>query len=248
MKTSGNTVLITGGATGIGFALASRFSSLGNEVMICGRREAKLREAKERLPQVSIMRCDISQQPDVESLLAWVTSDHPGINVLVNNAGIQRAIDLKKGIEDLVANEDEIMVNLRAQVYLSAYFVPLFSKRPSESAIINVSSGLAFVPLSRFPVYCATKAAIHSFTISLRHQLKDTPVRVFEVIPPTVYDTELKGRPLPKSDWTASSEEVADAVIVGLENDDPEIPVGQAKGWLAGSKGDLDAAFRNMNR
>ncbi len=247
MKTSGNTVLITGGATGIGFALASMFSNLGNEVMICGRREGKLREAKERLPGISIRKCDISQQADVESLLAWVTSSHPDINVLVNNAGIQRAIDLRKGVEDLMANEDEIMINLKAQIYLSAYFVPVFSRRRSESAIINVSSGLAFVPLARFPVYCATKAAIHSFTVSLRHQLKETPIRVFEVIPPTVHDTELKGRPLPKGDWTVSSDEVADAVIRGLGNNDPEISVGAAKGWLAGSKGDLDAAFNNMN-
>jgi uncharacterized oxidoreductase len=172
MKSSGNSVLITGGATGIGFALASAFSNLGNEVIVCGRREEKLRQAKERLPGISIRKCDISQRADVESLVSWVVSSHPDVNVLVNNAGIQRAIDLRKGVEDLTANEDEIMINLRSQVYLSAYFVPVFSKRPGESAIINVSSGLAIVPLARFPVYCATKAAIHSFTVSLRHQLR----------------------------------------------------------------------------
>jgi uncharacterized oxidoreductase len=248
MKTSENTVLITGGATGIGFALASSFSSQGNEVIICGRREEKLREAKEKLPGISIRKCDISHQADIESLFDWVSSNFPRINVLVNNAGIQRAIDLRKGMEDLIKNEDEIMINLKAQIYLAACFVPVFSKKQSESAIINVSSGLAFVPLARFPIYCATKAAIHSFTVSLRHQLKETPIRVFEVIPPTVYDTELKGKPLQKSDWTVSSNEVADAVMKGLENNDYEISIGAAKNWLMGSKSDLETAFNNMNR
>jgi uncharacterized oxidoreductase len=140
------------------------------------------------------------------------------------------------------------MINLKAQIYLAACFVPVFSKKQSESAIINVSSGLAFVPLARFPIYCATKAAIHSFTVSLRHQLKETPIRVFEVIPPTVYDTELKGKPLQKSDWTVSSNEVADAVMKGLENNDYEISIGAAKNWLMGSKSDLETAFNNMNR
>ncbi len=176
-----------------------------------------------------------------------MASSHPSINVLVNNAGIQRALDLKKGAEDIKANDDEISINLRAQIYLAASFVPLFSQRQGESAIVNVSSGLGFVPLARFPVYCATKAAIHSFTVSLRYQLRETPVRVFEVIPPTVYDTELKGKPLPRSDWTVSSAEVADAVVNGMGRDEPEISVGPTKGWLAAYKGDLDAAFTRMN-
>ena len=96
MKTSGNTVLITGGATGIGFALASIFSETGNEVVICGRREEKLREAKEKLPRISTKQCDISHQADIESLFDWVSSNFPDVNVLVNNAGIQRAIDLRQ--------------------------------------------------------------------------------------------------------------------------------------------------------
>ncbi|MDA4111596.1 MAG: SDR family NAD(P)-dependent oxidoreductase [Thaumarchaeota archaeon] len=248
MKTSGNTVLITGGATGIGFALAAALSNQGNEVIICGRREEKLSEAKEKLPGISIRTCDISQQAEIESLFDWVTSNFPGINVLVNNAGMQRAIDFRKGVEDLIKNEDEINVNLKAQIYLAAYFVPVFSRRQTESAIINVSSGLAFVPLAKFPIYCATKAAIHSFTISLRHQLRVTPIRVFEVIPPTVYDTELKGKPLQKSDWTVSSYEVADAVMKGLKNNDYEISLGAAKNWINGSKNELEIAFNNMNR
>ena len=119
MEISGNTVLITGGATGIGFALAESFSNQGNEVIICGRREEKLRAAKEKLPGLTIRMCDISKQSDIESLSDWVTSNFPNINVLVNNAGIQRAVDFRMGLEILVKNEDEIMINLRAQIYLA---------------------------------------------------------------------------------------------------------------------------------
>jgi uncharacterized oxidoreductase len=113
---------------------------------------------------------------------------------------------------------------------------------------VNVSSGLAFVPIARFPIYCATKAAIHSFTMSLRYQLKDTKIKIFELIPPTVYDTELKGRPLEKSDWTVSSAEVAGAMMKGLETDEFEIAVGSTRNWLRASKSDLDQAFSNINR
>ena len=188
MKTQSNTVLITGGATGIGFSLAEAFVKAGNEVVICGRREAKLIEAKSRLPQVHVTVCDLSKEDKRRSLYEWVSSNFNDVNMLVNNAGIQRMIDLKKGISELSAGDDEIEVNLKACVHLSVLFTPLFLKK-EETAIINVSSGLCFVPIAVMPVYCATKAAIHSFTQSLRHQLRDTSIRVFEVIPPTVHRT-----------------------------------------------------------
>jgi uncharacterized oxidoreductase len=250
MKTVGNTILITGGSTGIGFALASSFSNLGNEVIICARSEEKLRAAKEKLPKINVRHCDISRKEDVESLFGWVTSSFPDLNVLVNNAGIQNAIDLKKGVQEVMkgAEDDEIAINLRSQIYLSAYFVPLFLGSEKEGAIVNVSSGLAFVPLTRFPIYSATKAAIHSFTMSLRNQLKDTNIKVFEVIPPTVYDTELKGKPLEKSDWAISSSEVAEATVKGMENNEYEIPAGSTNNWLRASKNELDEAFKRINR
>src|SRR5271157_5356916 len=195
MQTRNNTTLITGGATGIGFALAESFVKLGNEVIICGRRVDKLEDAKRRLPALTIRRCDVSREKDRDDLCAWTEENFEGLNVLVNNAGIQRQVDLTKGIEDLLKNEDEIEINLKAQIYLAAQFVPMFSKH-KEAAIVNVSSGLGFVPLTIFPIYSATKAAIHSFTMSLRYQLRGTSIKVFEVIPPTVYDTELKGKPI----------------------------------------------------
>lgn len=246
MDVRNNTILITGGATGIGFALAESFTRLGNEIIICGRRENKLAEAREKLPSLHTLRCDISKESDRKSLYDFVSSSFKGINVLVNNAGIQRTVDLRKGLEDLLKNDDEININFTSQVYLSAYFIPLLSKQ-KEAAIVNVSSGLGFVPMAIFPIYCATKAAIHSFSMSLRHQLRETSIKVFEVIPPTVYDTELKGQKQERNEYSISAAEVADAAMKSLENDEYEIALGMAKGLSAGSKSDQDAAFKRMN-
>lgn len=247
MKTSGNTILITGGATGIGFALAERFVKLGNKVIICGRREEKLAEASKKLPGIYTIRCDISKEADREALAKRIKRDFDDLNVLINNAGIQRRIDLKVGIEEFLRNDhNEIDINLKSQIYLAVRFTPTLAKK-KEAAIINVSSGLGFVPMVIFPIYSATKAGIHSFTMSLRHQLRDTPIKVFEVIPPTVHDTELKGKPIEKTDYSISATEMADEIIKGIAQDQYEIPAGASKKWLAASKPELDQDFKNMN-
>jgi uncharacterized oxidoreductase len=248
MKTSNNTVLITGGATGIGLRLAEEFVKANNDVIICGRREEKLNEAKSKLPQIHTRVCDVSGTKDRESLFNWITTNFRNINVLVNNAGIQRMLELKNGIRELTRTESEIDINLTSTVHLSAYFIPLFIQQ-KESAIINVSSGLAFIPIAAMPIYCATKAALHSFTISLRHQLKDTSVKVFEIIPPTV-DTDLdKGsrtqrnmayRGIPPS-------EVASSTMKALANDEFEHAVGQAQNLVAASRSNFDEQFNRMN-
>jgi uncharacterized oxidoreductase len=186
MKITGNTVLITGGATGIGFALAERFVKAGNKVIVCGRRQDKLEEAKRKLPEIRIIKCDVSKESEQRELLDWVKKNSKELNILINNAGVMRMIDLKKG--ELERNE-EIDTNLKAPINISRLFVPHLTKQ-KEAAIVNVSSGLAFAPLAITPIYCATKAGLHSFTLSLRHQLKNTSVKIFEVIPPRV-DTEL---------------------------------------------------------
>jgi uncharacterized oxidoreductase len=245
MRTSNNTILITGGATGIGLALAGLFMKSGNEVIICGRREDRLDEARKKLPGLHAKRCDISSKSDLESLYVWLDANFKELNVLVNNAGIQRRIDLKNTGSDS-AIDDEIDINLKAQISLSAHFIPILSKR-NEAAIVNISSGLGFVPIAAFPVYCATKAALHSFSVSLRYQLRQTPIKVFEVIPPTVHDTELKGRFLEKNEYSVSASEVAHAVIGGMSSDEYEIAIGSSKNLVAGSKGDLDRAFGRMN-
>lgn len=194
MKLNGNTVLITGGATGIGFALAEAFVKAGSEVIVCARTEENLKQAKEKLTQLHVKKCDISKEADCDELFAWVTENFKDLNVLINNAGIQRMIDFKKGTEDLIRyrafdGEDEITVNFRSLVYLTALFTPHLMKQ-REAAIVNVSSGLAFHPMPLLPVYSATKAAVHTFSVALRQQLEGTSVKVFELIPPMV-DTNL---------------------------------------------------------
>ena len=242
----GNTILITGGATGIGFALAEAFSKLGNRVIICGRRQDRLEEAKQKLPDIHIKKCDVSKKEDQKMLFEWVNKEFGDLSMLINNAGIQRNIDFRKGTADLLKSDDEIDINLKAQVHLSAYFIPMLSKQ-QESAIVNVSSGLGFAPLALFPIYCATKAAIHSFSLSLRHQLRETPIKVFEVVPPTVYDTELKGRMIEKTEWSSSSIEVAEAVVTGIEHHEYEIAIGASKNLTKSSRDGLDEAFKRMN-
>ncbi len=248
MKTSNNTVLITGGGTGIGFCIAEELVKSGNEVIICGRREDKLKEAKGKLRQISTKVCDVSNPKERAELFSWVTSKFKGINVLVNNAGVQRMIDFRKGIDELAKHENEVDINLTATIQLSAYFIPVLMQR-EEAAIVNVSSGLAFIPLAIMPIYCATKAALHSFSISLRHQLRDTPVKVFEVIPPTV-DTQLdKGtrdlrnmtyRGIPPAD-------VATAMMKSLREDEYECLVGQAKNLMEASRTNFEEQFGRMN-
>ncbi len=249
MNTKGNTVLITGGATGIGFSLAESFTKAGNDVIVCGRRQEKLREAQNRLPRIHTWQCDLSVNKGRRMLHDWVISNFKGINVLVNNAGIQRMIDFRKNPHELFGGEDEIETNLRAVIHLSAYFIPDFMEK-RESAIINISSGLAFVPLAVAPVYCATKAAVHSFSISLRHQLRGTSIKVFEIIPPTV-DTELdKGARNRRGQQYGGipPSEIADAAMKALEKDEYEAAVGQAQGLKTAAGSDkLDRIFQNMN-
>src|SRR4030043_1335419 len=227
MRTADNTILITGGATGIGFSLAEAFDIAGNEIIICGRRENRLEEAKNKLPRIHIRVCDLSKEKERKSLFEGVSSNFSNTNILINNAGIQRMIDFKSGTHDLFDGEDEIEINLKASVHLSAYFIPLLLKH-EEAAIINVSSGLAFIPLAVAPVYCATKAAVNSFSLSLRHQLRDTPIKVFEVIPPMV-DTELdKGArgERGQEDRGIPPAEVAKATIKALKKNEYEVAVG----------------------
>jgi uncharacterized oxidoreductase len=254
MKISGNTILITGGATGIGFALAEAFIRQGNEVIVCGRTDGNLALAKEKLPQLHTRRCDLSVEKEWENLYNWVSANFADTNVLVNNAGIQRMIDFRRGTSDLfryrqIDGEDEIEINLRACVYLTAYFVPGFSRK-EEAAIMNVSSGLGFIPMAMVPVYSATKAALHSFSVTLRHQLRNTHIKVFEIIPPTV-DTNLdRGarKDRGQQDMGISPAEVAEAALASIEKDEYEIAVGKAQNLRSAARENFGQAFSNMNR
>jgi uncharacterized oxidoreductase len=189
MKTTGNTILITGGSSGIGFELGKQFLTLGNTVIITGRDEAKLQKAKSLLPALQTIKSDVSQPKEIDSLLKKVLADFPHLNVLINNAGIMHTINWHDSSLDLETLTEEIDINLKGPMRMAKAFLPHL-KNQEEAAIINISSGLAFVPLPTSPVYCATKAALHSFSLSLRVQLKNNRVKVFEVAPPAT-ETEL---------------------------------------------------------
>jgi uncharacterized oxidoreductase len=243
MELAGNTVLVTGGASGIGLALAERFLQAGSAVIICGRREAKLREAQGAHPQLATRVCDVADESDRRALFDWAAGEYPRLNVLVNNAGIQRYPHLAEP-EEWDRTRQEIAINIDAPLHLTALFMPHLLKQP-RSAIINVTSGLAFVPMARAPIYSATKAALHSFTLSLRHQLVGTPIEVIEIIPPAV-NTDLGGPGL--HTFGVPVDEFADAVMARLQAGEIEIPYGFAAQSSRASREELDAIFQRMNQ
>ena len=237
MRITNNTILITGGATGIGFELAKEFIANGNTVIICGRREEKLNEAKRLLPQVIIKQCDVGDIEQRRELYKFCVTNHAEINVLVNNAGMQREIDFRKGEENYLQGDNEVSINLDACFHLTALFTPYFMKK-NEAAIINVTSGLGIIPLIITPVYSATKAGLHSFSVSLRNQLTSTSVKVFEIIPPIV-DTDLDRGARDKrgqTDKGIKPEQVAKESIEAIAKDKFEIPIGIVKVLRIGSR------------
>jgi uncharacterized oxidoreductase len=242
MDVVGNTVLITGGASGIGLALGERFLHAGSQVIVCGRREEKLREVKARHPQLTVRVCDVAEDRERLALLRWAVAEFPRLNVLVNNAGIQRRVQLIEP-EEWPRTRSEIAINFEAPIHLSTLFIPhlLRQERP---VIINVTSGLAFAPLAGAPIYSATKAALHSFSLSLRHQLAHTPIQVVEIVPPAV-NTDLGGAGL--HTFGVPAEEFADAVMSRLQAGDLEIPYGFSAHASQASRPELDAIFQHLN-
>jgi uncharacterized oxidoreductase len=243
MDFTSSTVLISGGASGIGLALAERFLQAGSQVAVCGRRPEKLRAAQAKLPQLTIRRCDLAQVAERVALFQWAVKEFPRLNVLVNNAGIQRRVNLATH-EEWPNTQEEIAINLEAPIHLARLFIPHLLGQATP-AILNVTSGLAFTPLAVVPVYSATKAALRSFTLSLRHQLAQTPIRVVEIVPPAV-NTDLGGPGLHTSGVPV--EEFADAVMAGLRAGDTEIPYGFSARASRASRQELDELFRRMNQ
>ncbi len=248
MRLTGNTVLITGGSSGIGYSLAKAFLDRGNCVIICGRSEEKLLAVQQAYPEIRIRVCDVSDDEDRRALCSWVTDHYPDLNVLINNAGIQRDIDFNRGADDLTAGPSEIDININGPVYLSAYLVPHL-KTQKDSVIINNSSCLAFTPMARVPIYCATKAFLHNFTLSLRFQLHQSGIKVFEILPPRV-KTELNiaaRRKMGYADTGVDSDEFVSAVMGGLENDVLEIEYPEAISVIHASRAELDEMFMSIN-
>jgi uncharacterized oxidoreductase len=231
MQISNNTILITEGATGIGLALAVEFLNKGNEVIICGRRENALNEAKSKYPKLHIHQADISKSEERKNLINWSIQNFPKLNMLINNAGIQREFlfDDQK-VAEKFDRENEIEINLTAPIHLTMLLLPHL-KQQQNSSIINISSGLAYVPISIMPVYCATKSALQSFTKSLRYQLRNDNIKVFEVSPPVV-DTELDNGARDQRGQTnkgLKTKVVATETLKGLSKDNYNISIGQVK-------------------
>ena len=239
MQLTGNKILITGGATGIGLGLTQRFVEEGNTVIICGRRNAPLDAVKAKHPQVITRVTDLAKESDRIALYDWIAQEHSDLNVLVNNAGIQNWMD--------VADTDfyqralaEVTTNALSPIHLASLFVGL----PALRTIMNVSSGLAFVPLAKAPVYCATKAFMRSFTLSLRHALKAKNIEVVEIIPPAL-NTDLGAPGLhdaypPVSDFIAS-------IFKQLEAGKNELTFGTSEERAKVNNETITAYFERMN-
>lgn len=181
MKLKSDTILITGGSSGIGLEMAKQLISLGNTVIITGRDLSKLELTKKQLPSVHIYQCDVIDSQAICELYKKVTADFPKLNILINNAGIMRAVDFNDTEYDKICSE--IDINLSGPIRMVQQFLPHLKKQP-EAAIVNVTSGLAFITFQKTPVYSAAKAGLHTYTKTLRLQLKNTSVKVFELAPP----------------------------------------------------------------
>jgi len=192
MNPSGNTILITGGGTGIGRGLAEAFHRDGNHVIIAGRRRSVLQDTARANPGMRFLTVDVEDLDDIQRFRAEVKAEFPALNVLINNAGMMKSEDLRSGVEDLAIAEQTVVINLLGTFRITAALMPLLLAQP-KATIMTVSSGLAFLPIHPYPSYCATKAAVHSWTQSLRYQMRGTSVEVLEIAPPYV-QTELTGR------------------------------------------------------
>ena len=246
MNLTGNTILITGGGSGIGRALAVELQKLGNQVIVAGRRKRALEETTAANPGMRSVQLDIESATAIRSFAAQVAADFPSLNVLINNAGIMRPEKLLAQQPGLADAEAIVTTNLLGPIRLTAALLPHFEKQP-HATIVNVSSGLAFMPLALTPTYCATKAAIHSYTQSLRYQLRGTHIEVLELVPPYVATYMMSGA----SDPRAMPLDKFIAEVMGIlktEPTPPEICVENVKGLrFAAESGKYDGIFQGLN-
>lgn len=247
MQTTGNTILITGGGSGIGRGWAEAFHRLGNQVIISGRRQAALDDVVAANPGMAAFTVDMTDSKSIADLAHEVVAAYPGLNAVINNAGIMVNEDLASG-DNLPIAEATIATNLLGPIRLTAALLPHLLGQPSAT-VLTVSSGLAFVPLAVTPTYSATKAAIHAYSQSLRHQLRNTSVEVLEIAPPYV-QTTLQGEhqasdpnAMPLADYIAETMQ-----LLAGETPDGEVLV-QRVHWLrfAEKRGEAGAVFGALN-
>lgn len=246
MNLTGNTILITGGGSGIGRAFAEQLHKLGNQIVIAGRRQKALDETTAANPGMRSFVLDIEDPVDIRTFAAQAAAESPALNVLVNNAGIMRQENLLADKRDLADSESIIATNLLGPIRLTAALLPHLQKQP-HSAVINVSSGLAFLPLTVTPTYCATKAAIHSYTESLRYQLRATQTEVIELIPPYVATNLMDGADDPRA--MPLDQFITEVMqILKTQPTPSEICVENVKGLrFAAASGRYDAVFAGLN-
>jgi len=227
MKLTGHTILITGGSAGIGLAFALKFAELGNQVIVTGRRKAVLDAVKARHPKLHTVQSDVADPGQISDIAARMKAEFPNLDVLMNNAGISLYKNLKGTAADLAGLTTELEVNAGGVIRMTSAFIDLL--KANKGTLINVSSALAFVPLPCIPIYCATKAAIHSYTQSLRFQLEDTGVEVIELMPPAV-KTDMTAD-VPKGDGFTliTVEELVQQSFKSLKKGSLEIRPGQSQ-------------------
>jgi uncharacterized oxidoreductase len=249
MKMTKNTILITGGTSGIGFELTKQLSELDNTIIVTGRDLQKLERTKKSFPKVHTIQSDVSDPKAIVALFEQVTKQFPDLNILINNAGIMKTVNVHDTAGTLTDLTQEIEINLNGPIRMVKQFLPHL-KTKSEAAIVNVTSGLAFIPLPTSPVYCATKAGLHSYTLSLRAQLKNTKVKVFELAPPAT-QTELLGD-FPEEDMKGISimrvEDMVKVAVNGMKNDRWEIRPGQSNQLKLMSRIAPDFILKQMSR
>ncbi len=250
MQMHSNTIFVTGGTSGIGRGLAEAFNRLGNKVIISGRREDRLREICAANPGMRHFTLDVRDPDAICAVARKAVAEFPSLNWVVNNAGVQRRLQIApRAPLDEQGLLDEVNTNILGVIRVAAEFLPHLAQQ-QNALLLNVSSGLAFVPMAQFPIYCATKAAVHSFTLSLRHQAKGSGVKVMELIPPYVA-TELGGprktasaggpQPMPLDTFIAET-------LKALETGGDEVAIGDARNLVAATDPEsVKTMFERMN-
>lgn len=239
MKLSNNKILITGGASGIGRGIAERFLKENNTVIVCGRREEVLKELTDQWPGLITRKCDLEIPAEREALFTWVSQQHPDLEVLINNAGIQNWMSIED--KDFFQKaQKEIVTNIEAPLHLTSLFIHL----PSLHTVMNVTSGLSFSPFAKVPVYSATKAFFHSFTLSLRYLLKARNIDVIEIIPPAL-NTDLGGKGL--HDHAPPVSDFIEAIFTQLEQGKEELTFGFSEAMTKAGPEELRSAFARLN-
>ena len=226
MKLNNRTILITGGSAGIGLAFALKFIELGNEVIITGRRQSVLDEVKRKHPKLHTIQSDVADSAQIAALAKEVKTKFPKLDVLVNNAGMSLYKNLTSSIENLEGLTAEMNTNVGGVIRMTSAFIDLL--KANSGTLINVSSALAFVPMPCIPIYCATKAAIHSYTLSLRFQLEDTSVEVIEIMPPAVSTDMTVDLAKSKDVKMISTDELVKQTFADLKSGKLEILPGQS--------------------